>query len=102
MSTGNVSGKTIYQGFFLSGLVMTVACFALIFARNTAFGYQVEHTTAFPLSWAFAGAALVQFVAAEICHHAVSAARRANQVKPQQTSIPEAIPPQVVHFTILR
>jgi hypothetical protein len=54
-------------GFFWTGVLMTLACLALVFASNTQVGHRLEHT-GFPLSWAFAGLAVLQFIAVEVCH----------------------------------
>ena len=67
MSSTERDWKAVYHiGFFWSGVLMTVACLALVLAGNTELGYRLEHT-GFPLSWAFAGFALIQFLAAELC-----------------------------------
>jgi hypothetical protein len=58
-------------GFYWIGAAMTVACFALILAGNTELVWRFEHRS-FPLSWAFAGAAVLAFLAAEFCHSAIS------------------------------
>ena len=57
-------------GFYWIGAAMTVACFALILAGNTELVWRFEHRS-FPLSWAFAGAAVLAFLAAEFCHTAI-------------------------------
>jgi hypothetical protein len=55
-------------GFYWTGVAMTVACIALIVVGNTEFAWRLEHT-GFPLSWAFAGAAMLAFLAAEVCDY---------------------------------
>lgn len=78
---------------------------ALLLAGKTEFalGHQLEHMTAFPLSWAFAAAAVVQLLVAELGHHAEVVARRAQEHAEQRTVAPApAAMPQVVHFPILR
>lgn len=68
MSTGKWT--TGYEaGFFWTGVVMTIATVALVFAGNTELVYHLERTS-FPLSWAFGGIAICEFVAAEFCHEA--------------------------------
>jgi hypothetical protein len=68
MPTTERDWHAVYRaGFFWTGVLMTLACLALVFAGNTQIGYRLEHT-GFPLSWAFAGLAVLQFVAVEICH----------------------------------
>jgi uncharacterized membrane protein YoaT (DUF817 family) len=56
-----------YTGFYWIGLAMILACLALILAGNTESLYRFEHTR-FPLSWGFAVAAMLAFLAAELCH----------------------------------
>jgi hypothetical protein len=72
-----------YAGFFWMGVVMTIACIALVLAGNTEMVYRLERSR-FPLSWAFGGFAMLQFVAAELCHHAHM--RGANDGKSSLTS----------------
>ena len=60
-----------YDGFYWIGVALTLACFALILAGNTELVWRFEHTR-FPLSWAFAGAAVLAFLAAEFCHFVFS------------------------------
>jgi hypothetical protein len=67
-----------YAGFFWMGVAMTLACIALILAGNTETFYRLERTS-FPLSWAFAGVAVFEFLAAEVCHHADSRAHDAEE-----------------------
>lgn len=64
-------------GFFWMGVVMTIATVALVFAGNTELVYHLERTS-FPLSWAFGGVAICEFVAAEFCHEANIRASRKN------------------------
>ena len=58
-------------GFYWIGMVMTLACLTFVLASNTELLFRFEHT-AFPLSWAFAGLAVVAFLAAESCQPAES------------------------------
>jgi hypothetical protein len=71
----NVGHQSV--GFFTVlywiGIFMTLACLALILASNTDLGYAFEHIR-IPLSWMLAGIALFAFVAAELCHPAVTEA----------------------------
>jgi hypothetical protein len=68
MPTTERDWNAVYRaGFFWTGVLMTLACLALVFAGNTSLGYRLEHT-GFPLSWAFAGVAILEFVAVEVCH----------------------------------
>jgi hypothetical protein len=45
---------------------MAIACVVLVFFANAEQVYRFEHTR-FPLSWAFAGVAVLVFVAAQLC-----------------------------------
>jgi hypothetical protein len=65
-------------GFYWTGVIMTVACFALVFAENTNVILPIEHA-AFPLSWAFGGIAVLAFLAAEFCHSFLLAGRANDQ-----------------------
>ena len=73
-----------YQAvFFWTGVALTLASIGLVLLGNTELFYRVERAN-FPLSWACAGVAMLQFTAAEICHHADavkrhSATRRSEQ-----------------------
>ena len=71
-----------YAGFFWLGIAMTLACLALIVAGNTELLYRFEHTR-FPLSWAFAGIAVLAFIATEFCHPAGAPAAEAEDGSPQ-------------------
>ena len=50
--------------FYWTGIVLTLACLVFVVAGNTELLYRFEHT-AFPLSWALAGAAVLAFLATE-------------------------------------
>ena len=76
MSNPERDWHAVYRAvFFWTGVLMTIACIALVFAGNTELGYRLEHT-GFPLSWAFAAVALLEFVAVELCHQSSLARRR--------------------------
>lgn len=51
-------------GFYWIGVAMTLGCFALVLAGNTELVWRFEHR-GFPLSWMFAGAAVIAFLVAE-------------------------------------
>jgi threonine/homoserine/homoserine lactone efflux protein len=51
--------------FYWIGVVMTLACFAFVIAGNAELIYRFEHRH-LPLSWTFAGVAVLAFLAAEI------------------------------------
>ena len=56
------------SGFYWIGVTMTLACWLLLsMADNTDLFGRFEHK-GFPLSWAFGGAAVLAFLAAEACH----------------------------------
>jgi hypothetical protein len=57
--------------FYWIGVTGTLVCFALVLSGNTESVWRFEHT-GFPLSWAFAGAAALAFLAAEFCPSAGS------------------------------
>lgn len=61
----------IHIGFYWIGMALTLMCLTLTVAGNTEFVYHFEHTR-LPLSWVFAGLAVLAFVAAEVCHPADS------------------------------
>ena len=56
------------SGFYWMGVTLTGVFLALVSASNSDLGWQFEHR-GFPLSWGFAGAAMLAFVAGEYCHH---------------------------------
>jgi hypothetical protein len=59
------------RGFYWIGVAMTLACFAFVLAGNTELVWRFEPRS-FPLSWTFAGAAALAFLAAEFGHYASS------------------------------
>ena len=67
-----MSAKRIWTtGFYWIGVAMTLACFAFVLAGNTDLIWRFEHT-GFPLSWAFAGFAVLAFLGAEFSQPAFS------------------------------
>jgi hypothetical protein len=56
-----------YAGFYWFGVIMTIACFALVLTSNTNLLYRLEHSR-FPVSWVSAAVAILSFLAAEFCH----------------------------------
>jgi len=93
MSTTKRDGTVgFYAGFYWLGVVMTLACLALIVAGNTELLYRFEHTR-FPLSWALAGIAVIAFVAAELCHpaDALTGASEAEERSPELAPEWEAV-----------
>jgi hypothetical protein len=67
----------IYVAFYWLGVVMTLACFAVVLAGNTESLYRFEHKS-LPLSWGFAGAAVLAFLTAEFCHFVLALPRKSD------------------------
>jgi hypothetical protein len=61
---GNRSDHTIEAGFYWIGVASSLACFFLVLARNTEFGWRFEHSSV-PLSWLAGVVAILAFLAAE-------------------------------------
>jgi hypothetical protein len=74
--------RILTAGFYWIGVVMTLACFAFVLAGNTDLVWRFEHK-AFPLSWGFAGAAVLAFLGSEFCHSAFSLPNEAENLSPQ-------------------
>jgi hypothetical protein len=53
------------------GVVLTLACFAVVTASNTELIWRFEHA-GLPLSWVLAGAAVLAFLATEFCDSTAS------------------------------
>jgi hypothetical protein len=100
-SSNRKSISSYHSGFFWAGVVMSVACLALVAMGNSKLIYPVEHT-ALPLSWAFGGLAIFQFLVAELCHHADYLKRREKEAKSQHAAEKPAVVRQPVHFVVLR
>jgi hypothetical protein len=56
--------------FYWIGVISTFAAIALVLLANTKWGASVQHTS-FPLAWKFALAAVIAFLAREICRPTV-------------------------------
>jgi len=67
MATRRNWTAVFYMSFYWTGIVMVLACLALILVCNTDLFYRFEHTR-FPLSWMVAIMAVLAFLAAELCH----------------------------------
>ena len=65
MSTGKRNWTA--DAAYWIGVAMTLACFALVLAGNTDFAWRFEHV-GFPLSWTFAGLAILAFLMSEFCY----------------------------------
>jgi hypothetical protein len=79
MSTTKRDGTAgVYAGLYWLGMVMTLACLALIVGGNTELLYRFEHTR-FPLAWVCAGIAVLAFCAAELYHPADSLTSEAEE-----------------------
>ena len=76
-------------GFYWIGVAMTLACFAFVLAGNTDLVWRFEHT-GFPLSWAFAGFAVLAFLGAEFSRPVFSrlggAEDRSSQLSPEMAA----------------
>jgi len=66
MFTNDQKWATFSAGLYWIGIVMTLACLGFIVAGNTDLLYRFEHTS-FPLSWAFAGFAVLAYLGSEFC-----------------------------------
>lgn len=76
--------------FYWIGVALTGVFLALVLASNTDLGWQFEHR-GFPLSWGFAGAAMLAFVAGEFCHSTIRpqpAVDRSSQMAPEWDAEP--------------
>jgi hypothetical protein len=78
--------RNLYAGFYWIGIIMTIACFAVVLASNTDAIYRFEHAR-FPLSWVTAGVAILSFLAAEFCHTRESLESRPEEVVPEWEAI---------------
>jgi hypothetical protein len=65
------TARTWMTAFYWIGVAAAVTLLAVILAGNTDLLWRFEHRS-FPLSWGLAGAAVLAFLAAEICHFPVS------------------------------
>jgi hypothetical protein len=66
-----MAGFQVTTEVYWIGVAMAIACFALVLAGNTELVWRFEHTR-LPLSWMFAGGAVLAFLATELCHPAFS------------------------------
>jgi hypothetical protein len=80
----------LYAGFYWIGIIMTIACVAVVLAGNTDLIYPFEHSR-FPTSWVFAGVAILSFLAAEFCHAVESLQGAAEEEGPELVPEWEAI-----------
>lgn len=84
------TGKRIWiAAFYWIGVATTLACFAFVLAGNTDLVWRFEHT-GFPLSWVFAGFAILAFLGAEFSQPAFSrpgsAEDRSSQLSPEMAA----------------
>lgn len=63
--------SAVQRFFNWIGVVLTLACFASVVAGNTEAIWRFEHS-GFPLSWVLAGAAVLAFLATELCDSTAS------------------------------
>lgn len=90
MSANDRTWIAFSAGLYWIGMVMTLTCLAIIVAGNTELFYRFEHTP-FPLSWAFAGLAVLAFLAAELCGPADFSEREAEDENLQYVPEWEAV-----------
>ena len=88
--------RTWIAVFYWIGVAMTLACFAFVLAGNTELTGRFEHR-GFPLSWAFGGAAIFAFLAAEACHSVFSHPREA----PHSSDLKPASPVAGVNLSMV-
>jgi len=74
----------------LIGVVLTLVCFATVVAGNTELVWRFEHV-GFPLSWVLAGAAILAFLATELCDSTVSLPDEVEDAELQLSSEWEAV-----------
>ena len=67
-------------GLYWTGVVMTFTCIALVLAGSSEALHRFEHT-AFPLSWALAGVAVIAFLGAELARHEKAPENKARPVR---------------------
>jgi hypothetical protein len=77
-----------HAGFYWLGVIMTIACFAVVLASNANLIYRFEHSR-FPLSWVSAGVAMLSFLAAEFCHapDSLEAEEESSELAPEWEAI---------------
>lgn len=73
--------RTWVAGFYWIGVVMAFSCIALVLFSSSEVIHRFEHTD-FPLTWVFAGIALLSFLAAELCSPEKSLSREAEDKNP--------------------
>jgi hypothetical protein len=84
----------LYAGFYWIGIALTLGCFALVLASNTALVWRFEHS-GFPLSWAFGGASILAFLAAEFCNASslsCTTEERSSQLTPERETTESSRP----------
>ena len=81
------------DAFYWIGVTMALACFAFVMAGNTELIGRFEHR-GLPLSWAFGVAAVLAFVAAEVCHTAFLGAAKTERRPSPLASELEAVESQ--------
>jgi hypothetical protein len=77
--------RTWTTGFYWTGITLSGACLVLILAGNTELAWRFEHAS-FPLSWAFAGVAVLAFVAFEFCDRTFSPPREGEDPSSQPSA----------------
>jgi threonine/homoserine/homoserine lactone efflux protein len=86
----SVAQRSWTAAFYWIGVAMTLACLVLIVAGNTELLWRFEHAR-LPLSWVFAGGAVLAFLAFEFCESAPSVPRgaedRSSQLSPELETV---------------
>jgi hypothetical protein len=82
--------SAIQRGLNSVGVVLTLACFGVVLAGNTELVWQFEHASV-PLSWVLAGAAVVAFLATELCDSSTSLPSEAEEESLQLSAEWEAV-----------
>jgi hypothetical protein len=86
----SVTQRSWTAALYWVGVAMTLACLVLIVAGNTELLWRFEHT-GLPLSWAFAGVAVLAFAAFEFCDSASSLPQKAEDLSSQLSPKWEAV-----------
>jgi hypothetical protein len=81
---------SVQRSLNLIGVVLTLVCFATVVAGNTELVWRFEHV-GFPLSWVLAGAAILAFLATELCDSTVSLPDEVEDAELQLSSEWEAV-----------
>jgi hypothetical protein len=82
--------RSLATGFYWIGVASVLACVAFALAGNTEFGWRFEHT-GFPMSYALGLAAILAFLAFEVCDSTVSSPsaveERSSELSPEWETV---------------